>query len=89
VGFENVGDRGVTEVKAHVGQGALNAVVAPTEILLSHTHSHGHDLRPATWPTDGLSLVCAFASDELTMTPGYGVGCDDGSNLRRVLRVCI
>ncbi len=69
VGFENVGDRGVRDVKAQVGQGALNAVVASTGIFLSHANSQGHDLRPNTWSTDGLWLVCVipFASDELTM----------------------
>ncbi len=50
---------------------------------MSHTNSQGHDLRPNTWSTDGLSLVCVipFASDELTMPSEYGVGCDDGGDL--------
>ncbi len=87
VGFENVGDRGVRDVKAQVGQGALNAVVASTGIFLSHANSQGHDLRPNTWSTDGLSLVrvIPFASDELTMPSEYGVGCDDGGDLLQVL----
>ena len=57
MGFENVADGGVRDVKAHIGQGALDAVVAPGLVFLSEAKSQVDDLLPSAWSAEGLALA--------------------------------
>jgi len=55
--LEDIADRLVGDVVAQVGQGALDAIVAPRRIFPCDARYQVHDLLLHTWSTDGFAAL--------------------------------
>ena len=82
-GFEDIADCSVRDVKAHISQRPLDAVVAPGWVFLSEAKSQVNDFLPNAWSAEGLSLVrmIPLPGDEFSMPSQERVRCDDRGQL--------
>jgi len=81
--FQDIADRPVRNGMSQISQGALDAVIAPGGILLSHSQHEINDLACDRRASRGFPVlaVVPVSGDELAMPAEDGIWSDDGGKL--------
>ena len=81
--LQNLSDRAAGKFVPQIGQGTLDAPIAPIPVLFGHPCHQGFDLTESTRsPRSALATPIVFVSDQLAMPGQQRLWGDDRGELR-------
>ena len=84
--LQNLSDRAAGKFVPQIGQGTLDAPIAPIAILFGHPFDQRFDLTDSTRsPRSALATPLVFVSDQLAMPGQQRLWGDDRGDLRQPL----